>query len=150
MYKFIVYPFLLLILLYAYVDQLSHHMAYIHYYKMKYALNRAAHAAAMQINEAALANGLIVIDEQAAYDAAQRLLYLNSKDEVYKLVYFTVINDIDSDSTYHYVNRQWNIDVMLNKPAVVLVIEATLPHIINTKEPYKWKINGTSEVVTSF
>lgn len=150
MYKFIVYLLLLIILFYAYMDQLSNHMAYTHYYKMKYALNRATHAAAMQIDEAALGNGTIMIDETAAFEAAQQLLALNSHNQSYQIMYFKVINNVSTTTPYNYINREWNIDVTLSKPAVVMVIEASLPHIISTKQPYIWKINGTSEVVAPF
>lgn len=150
MYKFIIYPLLILVILFANLDQLSNHASLLHYYKYKYAINRATHAAAMQMDSRALAEGYIVINEEEALAVALEILNKNVAEHSYSLKYFEVVQ-LSSFSTipYYYSNKQWDIELILYRPAVVMVIETEYAHIISSKQPYSWTIFGTSEVVTS-
>jgi len=150
MYKFIIYPILIVLLLFTSLDQLSNHAALIHYYSYKYAVNRATHAAAMQLDKEALADGHIVIDEYEAQLAARQLLNLNLEKDSYTITFFEVVHVESENVPYHYVNKQWNIELYLYKPAVILVISTELPHMIKSKPSFLWNIFGTSEVVSSF
>lgn len=150
MYKFIVYLFLIVALLFAYFDQLSNHASFIHYYKYKYAINRATHAAAMQLDDYALAEGRVIIDQNKAYDVAIKLLNMNIEQPNYSIRLFDVIQLGPNESPFHYKNANWGIDVIVYNPAVVMVVETSYNHFISSKSPYKWEIYGTSEVVTSF
>lgn len=150
MYKFIIYPLLIVILLYANLDQLHNHASLLQYYKYKYAINRATHAATLQIDRLALAEGLVLIDEEQANIVAHDILSKNLVGQDYRVVMFEVVQVDSNAAPYHYINRQWDIESYFYEPAVIMVVETTYQHLIPNTNNYNWKIFGTSEVITSF
>ncbi|MFC0334287.1 hypothetical protein ACFOLF_11680 [Paenibacillus sepulcri] len=125
----------------------------------KHAVNRAAHAAAQQVDRAALADGRLHIDESAAYRNAglylQTNLQLNAngeplpesflRDRVEVLI-FEIIND-DHTFPYTYRNALYNYEVTLKRPGVVIIAKMVYPRIFNIIEPIEWTIKGTAELV---
>lgn len=129
-------------------------------FEIKHGLNRAVHAAAQQVDERLLAEGVLAIDEDRAKETA--LAYLRSNlrlDEQQvpradsllnasvEIVVFEVINR-DQAFPYRYVNDAHDYEVTLYEPGVVLMIRVEYPRIYHLIDPIVWTIKGTAELYT--
>ncbi|MFS0723746.1 hypothetical protein [Paenibacillus sp. 1P07SE] len=127
----------------------------------KHAVNRAAHAAAQQLDSAALAEGWIRIDEHAAASAAREYLHYNLKldgagqpltgsslREPVRIVVLEVINS-DREFPYTYRNPQYDYEVTLQRPGVVVIAHVPYTRAFRVIDPIAWHIKGTAELVTS-
>jgi len=125
----------------------------------KHAVNRAAHAAAQQLDQDELAAGRLVIDEQAAAVAARDYLYYNLQlgtdgaplpgsylREQPRIVALEVINS-DRHFPYTYRNPQYNYEVTLQRPGVVLIAYVPYTRAFRVIDPIEWHIKGTAELV---
>jgi hypothetical protein len=126
----------------------------------KHAVNRAAHAAAQQLQTDALSQGEVRIDEDEA--ALKGRLYLQTnlgldeanmpldgsflRDRVQLLV-FDVING-DHAFPYVYRNDVFDYEVTLRKPGVIIIIRLNYPRVFTMLEPITWDIKGAAELVT--
>lgn len=127
-------------------------------YQGKHALNRAAHAASQQLDPAAMAEGVLRIDPDAAESAAAAYLQANLhldalgnplpnspvRERVNVLV-FEVINN-DRIFPYTYRNDQYDYEVTLQRPGVVLIIHVVYPRAFTLLGPIEWEIKGVSEL----
>ncbi|MDQ0063625.1 hypothetical protein J2T14_005847 [Paenibacillus harenae] len=125
----------------------------------KHAINRAAHAAAQQIDESALGNGeLRIAPAEAATAAAtylQHNLRLNEAGEplpdsfLREPVELAVFEIVNSEVTFPYVyrNDSYNYEVTLNRPSVVIIAKVAYPRAFRMLEPIEWYIKGAAELI---
>ncbi|MDQ6422838.1 hypothetical protein RB620_25760 [Paenibacillus sp. LHD-117] len=125
----------------------------------KRAVNRAAHAAAQQLDKTALGGGELRIDPEAALEAAS--LYLGANllvdasgiplensflREPVELLVFDVING-DESFPYVYRNDDFDFEAVLRKPGVVIIAKVTYPRAFEVLAPIEWEIRGAAELV---
>lgn len=128
-------------------------------FQAKYALNRSTHAAAQQLDIQKLSQGFTSINNDEAYNTAQMYLqknlnldtsnaplpntFLRSKVDV---LVFEVINE-NEQFPYTYTNVDYDYQVVLQKPGVIIIIRVIYPRTYNILGPIAWEIKGVSEVV---
>lgn len=128
-------------------------------FEAKHGLNRSTHAAAQQLNQAKLSEGVISIDTAAARATAFAYLQANLRldtanaplpgtflQAAVELPVFEVIND-DRTFPYEYYNSQYNYSVTLHKPGVVMIARLVFPRTYQVLGPVEWEIKSASEVV---
>ncbi|GIQ71014.1 hypothetical protein DUZ99_01520 [Xylanibacillus composti] len=136
--------------------QLEEEAAYQTFFRAKHALNRAAVAAAQQLDPAALAEGRIAIDPQQARGTAEWYLQHNlglDSDHLprsggflqhrVEWVRLEVINE--GPFPYRYSDPSINYEVVLEKPGVVAVIRLRYPGIFLWYDGLEWDIKATGE-----
>jgi hypothetical protein len=141
--------------------QMDEEMAMSALFQGKHAVNRAAHAAAQQVDRQALADGRLHIDEAAASEKAglylQANLQLDSSGEPLpgaylrervEILVFEVIND-DRPFPFTYLNAAYDYKVTLKRPGVVMIARIVYPRVFKVIEPIEWTIKGTAELVAS-
>lgn len=124
----------------------------------KHAVNRAAHAAAQQIDPNRLKEGIVAIDPAAAEASAflylQRNLRLDAANEPLpgtfwrtraEVLAMEIVNE-DRTFPYTYVNADYDYAVTLRKPGVVLIVRLVYPRIYTVLGPIIWEIKGTAEL----
>lgn len=128
-------------------------------FETKRAVNRAAHAAAQQLDKDALASGVIRIDEAAAEAAALAYLQANMRldsslsplpksmlrDPV-RIAVLRVVNE-DAVFPYTYRNEAYQYEVTLRRPGVILIVWVRYPGMFNVLGPVEWYVKGTAELV---
>ena len=160
MYKLVLVLLMAVVWLLLHAMQTDEEMAVAALFQGKHAVNRAAHAAAQQVDAAALGDGRLHIDETAARGQAgmylQRNLQVDADGnplpgtywrEKVEIVDFKVIND-DHSFPYTYRNDQYHYEVTLHHPGVVLIVRIVYPRIFNVIEPIEWTIKGTAELTS--
>ena len=159
MYKLILIMLMMVVWMYMHALQTDEEMATAALFQGKHAVNRAAHAAAQQLDRAALADGRAHIDEPAAIREAARYLQTNLQldeagmplpgaylqDRVEVLV-CDVVND-DRTFPFVYRNAAYNYEVTLRKPGVVMIVKLVYPSVFSVMAPIEWEIKGTAELV---
>ncbi|MBN2982632.1 MULTISPECIES: hypothetical protein [Cohnella] len=139
--------------------QLDEEMAIGMLYEGKRAVNRAAHAAAQQLDRDKLEQGIVSIDAEAA--SAEALSYLRTNlrllgdlspqpgsmlREPVEIREFRVINE-DVDFPYTYVNAEYGFEVTLRRPGVVLIAHVAYPRLFGVLAPIEWELKGSAELV---
>jgi len=127
-------------------------------FRVKHGLNRATHAAAQQLNEEKLAQGIMSIDPFAAEEKARDYLQYNLQLDVnnyplqgsflespLEILVFEIINE-NRIFPYHYVNEDFGYEVTLLRPGVVMIIRVEYPRIYQLIGPITWVIKGTAEL----
>lgn len=159
MYKLLIVPLMLVIWLMLYSNGVDQELAMKTYYKGKQAVNRGAHAAALQLDAAALADGVFQIDPVKARAQAERYIYRNLKlDEQGKpvadsfirkpveIVYFDVL-DASLSYPHVYELKQYGFSTVFYRPAVVIVLHFSYPRIFSINNPVEWNIVGSAQLV---
>lgn len=138
--------------------QQDEEMALQSLYQAKNAINRAAHAAAQQIDIDRFKYGQYWIDEQMAESTAklylQHNLYLDENLQALpdtfwqsrvQIVLFEVIN---ADRTFPFVydHEELSLSVMLEGPGVILVVELEYPRTFSLIAPFHWTLKGVAEL----
>lgn len=139
--------------------QLDRELAVNTLFRAKYALNRTTHAAAQQLIPHKLADGIYAIDPDKAWEAALTYLQTNLQlDETNSplpgsflkstvdILVFEVINE-DQVFPYRYLHPDFQFDVTLTRPGVVMVIRVEYPRTYRLLGPITWQIRGASELV---
>lgn len=124
----------------------------------KHALDRAVHAAAQQIDLETYASGNKVIDPDAARHMAHYYLQNNLQlddalipypgsflKEQVEVLEINVINEAAFPQTY--VSQDYNYQVTVDAPAVMMIIRVVYPRTFNLFNPIVWEIKGTAEMV---
>ncbi|RJE87741.1 hypothetical protein D3P07_15685 [Paenibacillus sp. 1011MAR3C5] len=159
MYKLVLILAMMSLWMTVHLMQVEEEMAMKSLSQGKRAINRAAHAAAQQVDKAALSEGIIRIDESAASREAalylQRNLQLDEggrplpnsflRHPVQVLV-FEVINS-EERFPYRYWNPTYNYEVELRSPGVVIIAKVVYPRAFTVMEPLEWEIRGAAELV---
>lgn len=125
----------------------------------KRAVNRAAHAAAQQLDKAALGDGELRIDGAAAAEAA--MMYLGGNllldfhgnplensflREPVEVLVFDIING-DETFPFYYRNDEHHFEAVLRRPGVVLIVKVVYPRAFRVLEPIEWEVRGAAELV---
>lgn len=129
------------------------------YYKVKQAVNRGAHAAALQIDSKALADGVFQIDPIAAKQQAMEIIFQNLLldehgtpteqsfiVEPVRIIHFEVL-DATLNYPYHYELESYNFSTVFYRPAVVIVLHFSYPRIFSINNPVEWNIVGSAQLV---
>jgi hypothetical protein len=128
-------------------------------HEAKRAVNRAAHAAAQQLDREKLELGLLSINPEKAEEVIvtylQENLSLNAdlipvagsflRDPVEVRV-FEVINE-EAEYPYIYRNSLYQYEVTLDRPGVVLIVHVKYPRLFGVLSPIEWDLKGTAELV---
>jgi hypothetical protein len=158
MYKLVLYLLLFTFLMTMFALQLDEEISMNMLFRAKHGLNRATHAAAQQLDEQKLSQGFMSIDSGAAKDKAYEYLQANLQldhnnvplpgsflKSPVDILIFDVIND-NYVFPYHYVNSTYNYHVILERPAVVMIIKVEYPRIYEVIGPITWVIKGAAEL----
>jgi len=142
----------------AHAQQMDEEMAMKALFQAKHAVNRAAHAAAQQLNEEQLARGTLWIDPVSASNAAKTYLMGNLQldsnlkpiagsylRQPVRIEVFKVIN-ADELFPYTYRNSAYNYEVTLQRPGVILIIHLDYPRVFNVLDPIDWYVKGVAEL----
>ncbi|MFX3632674.1 MAG: hypothetical protein ACE3L7_18365 [Candidatus Pristimantibacillus sp.] len=162
MYKLTLIVLMMTIWTLLHVMQTNEEIAMKQLFQGKHAINRAAHAAAQQLDLEALSDGILRIDTIAAERAAAAYLQTNLlldengnplpnsqlRDAV-QVVVFDIIND-DYTFPYTYRNDTYHYEATLQRPGVVMIIKMSCPRPFTVLEPIEWHIKGVSELVVAF
>ncbi|REK52261.1 MAG: hypothetical protein C6W55_16930 [Thermobacillus sp.] len=139
--------------------QIDGEMAVRTLFEAKRAVNRAAHAGAQQLDQDALAAGILRIDEAAAASAALQYLRVNMRlDASLKPlpgamlrdpVEIAVLRVVNADTVfpYTYRNETYNYEVTLKRPGVILIARVRYPRGFNVMGPVEWYVKGAAELV---
>ena len=128
-------------------------------HEAKRAVDRAAHAAAQQLDRDKLEMGVISIKTELAEGAImtylQHNLFLDTslkplpnsflRDEV-ELRAFEIINE-HAVFPYTYHNSIYDYEVTLYRPGIVLIIHVKYPRLFGVLAPVEWDIKGSAELV---
>jgi hypothetical protein len=128
-------------------------------HEAKRAVDRAAHAAAQQIDRQKLELGVLSVQPDMAEDAAVAYLRGNLAldaglkpisgsfltDPVQVLV-FQILNE-DLEYPYTYRNSQYQYEITLDRPGVVLMVHIEYPRLFGVLAPVKWNLIGSAELV---
>ncbi|UVI31317.1 hypothetical protein [Paenibacillus spongiae] len=159
MYKLVLTVLMMVVWMLMHALQTDEEMAMAALFQGKHAVNRAAHAAAQQLEKEAVADGRLHIDEIAASNAAALYLQANLlldetgqplpgtywRDRA-EVAVFEVIND-DRTFPYTYRNDRYDYEVTLYRPGVIMILKLTYPRIFTVLEPIEWQIKGAAELV---
>ncbi|MBD2847778.1 hypothetical protein IDH44_21505 [Paenibacillus sp. IB182496] len=159
MYKLLLLPLLMAVLMLLQALQLDQEMAVRILYVGKHAINRAAHAAAQQLDQERLANGELRIDREAAAAAAARYLQFNMNLDAHGEplagspfqgeVEVLRLEVVDGNRPYpvRYRLPEYDYEVMLYGPSVVLVVQIDYPRAFSVLDPITWQVKGAAELV---
>lgn len=161
MYKLVLVLLMAVVWMLLHALQTDEEMAVAALFQGKHAVNRAAHAAAQQVDVKALGDGRLHINETAARAEAESYLQRNlmlEEDgdplpgsywkEPVEIVDFQVVNE-DQLFPFTYRNDAFDYEVTLRRPGVVLIARLVYPRVFGVIEPIEWTIKGTAEL-TSF
>jgi hypothetical protein len=128
-------------------------------HEAKRAVNRAAHAAAQQVDRDKLEMGALSLDAEAAEAAALAYLRENLRldaglnpvpgtflrDPV-TIQEFEVVGE-GAGFPYRYENPQYGYAVTLDRPGVVLIVHVKFPRMFGVLAPVEWDLKGSAEMV---
>ncbi|SFA70378.1 hypothetical protein SAMN05216312_10116 [Cohnella sp. OV330] len=125
----------------------------------KRAVDRAAHAAAQQLDELKLETGTVSIDSARAEATARAYLAANLRlaadlsplegewmETAPEIVEFAVINEHYA-FPYTYRNAAYNYEVTLRRPGVVMIVHIACPRVFGIIDPIEWDLKGAAELV---
>jgi hypothetical protein len=128
-------------------------------HEAKRAVDRAAHAAAQQLDRDKLELGILSIEaelaEQATITYLQENLSLDSelnpvpdsflRDQVIVRV-FEVVNE-EKAYPYTYHNALYNYEVTFDRPGIILIVHVIYPRLFGVLAPVEWDLKGSAELV---
>ncbi len=159
MYKLVLVSLLAVSFLGLYAIQLDEAAAVQVFFQLKYSVNRAAHAAAQQVDLYRLAEGEVRFDEAKGQQEAERYLQSNmyldeqlmAEDHSFLQgnVRIEVLEFIDDSYTFphRYVNEDYEYAVTLHKPGVIMIIRAEYRPMFSVIKPIVWYVKGAAEIV---
>lgn len=159
MYKLLLIVLMMTVWISIHLLQVEEELAMRTLFQSKRAINRAAHAAAQQIDPAALGNGVLRLSPGEAAAAATLYLRENLKldeqgmplpesflKEQVEVLVFEIVND-EKTFPYLYRNETFDYEVTLNRPGVVLIVHIVYPRAFQVMDPIEWDIKGAAELV---
>ncbi|KIL36821.1 hypothetical protein SD71_05270 [Cohnella kolymensis] len=128
-------------------------------HEAKRAVDRAAHAAAQQIDREKLEMGVLSVHPEMAENAAAQYLRGNLaldaglkpvsgsflRDPVEVRV-FEILNE-NLEYPYTYRNSQYQYEITLDRPGVVLIVHVKYPRLFGVLAPVEWNLKGSAELV---
>jgi hypothetical protein len=158
MYKLVIYFLLSVFFMTMFALQVDEQVSMNTLFRVKHGLNRATHAAAQQLDELKLAQGVMSIHVQAAEQRAYEYMQTNLQLDLNNMplqegfleapidvLVFDVINE-DRIFPYHYMNDEYNYEVTLERPGVVMIIRVEYPRIYHVIGPITWVVKGAAEI----
>ncbi|WP_239618450.1 hypothetical protein [Cohnella mopanensis] len=125
----------------------------------KRAVDRAAHAAAQQLDRSKLEMGVVSIQSDLAEGAILAYLQQNlSLDtelhplpgsflrEAVEVKAFEIINE-EEVFPFTYRNPLYSYEVTLDRPGVVLIVHVKYPRLFGVLDPVEWDLKGSAELV---
>lgn len=125
----------------------------------KRAVDRAAHAAAQQLDRSKLEMGIVSIQNDLAEEAILTYLQQNlSLDaelqplpdsflrEAVEVKAFEIVNE-DKIFPFTYRNSLYDYEVTLDRPGVVLIVHVKYPRLFGVLQPVEWDLKGSAELV---
>ncbi|MUT68632.1 hypothetical protein [Paenibacillus sp. NEAU-GSW1] len=160
MYKLLLLVLMVTVWMILQLQQVNEEVAMKMLFMGKRAVNRAAHAAALQLDREALSEGILRIDEVAAKAAALSYLAANLRldangrpleasplREPVEVLIFEIIND-DHSFPYVYRSDEYNYEATLRSPGVILIVRMEHPGLSSNAESIGWNIKGVAEHVS--
>lgn len=158
MHKIVLYMLLLVFLMTLFALQIDEEVSMNTLFRVKYGLNRATHAAAQQLDEQKLSQGIMSIDPLAAEEEAYNYLQSNLQldfdnlplqgsflESPVEVVVLEIINE-NRIFPYLYVNDDYDYEVTLQRPGVIMIIRVEYPRIYQVIGPITWVIKGAAEL----
>jgi hypothetical protein len=158
MEKLLLFALMLVVWVTAHAQQMDEEMAMKTLFQGKHAVNRAAHAAAQQVDEEQLAHGTVWIDWARASTAAREYLMANLQldsnlkplagsylQQPIEITVFKVVNE-DETFPYTYRNLTYDYEVTLQHPGVILIVHLDYPRAFGALEPIDWYVKGAAEL----
>ena len=127
-------------------------------FRVKHGVNRAAHAAAQQLDDSKLAQGILSIDSVKAQSQANLYLQQNLRlssdltplpDGFLRAPIDVLVLEVINENRifpYHYVNAEYGYEVTLNRPGVIMIIRVEYPRIYRVMGPITWVVKGAAEL----
>lgn len=139
--------------------QLDEEVAMSSVHDAKRAVDRAAHAAAQQLDRDKLEMGVLSLQPDLAKGAAWEYMRGNLaldaalnplpgsflRDAV-EVRAFVVVNE-DVVFPYTYRNEQYDYEVTLARPGIVLIVHVEYPRLFGVLAPVEWDLKGSAELV---
>lgn len=127
--------------------QLDQELAMHSLFQTKHALNRAAHAAAQQMDVEKLALGVKSIDDSKAETTALTYLQQNLALDasLIEMTRFEVINEL-SDFPLNIIFANHEEVHVVKRPAVVIQLQASYPRSFSLLPPIEWEIRAIAEL----
>lgn len=159
MYKILLVIILAAVFFGLYAIQLDQEAAVQTFFELKRAVNRAAHAAAQQIDMQQFSKGVISFDDVQAFQVAKTFLQqnlrldeqLSAEDDasINGQVDIRVFELIDGSYSfpYEYSNDTYDYSVTLERPGVILIVYAEYRRMFQALEPIYWYVKGAAEIV---
>jgi hypothetical protein len=130
-------------------------------HEAKRAVDRAAHAAAQQVDRNKLELGVLSLQQEQAEVEAISYLRANLRldaalapvpgsflrDSVI-VEEFAVLNE-NLTFPFTYRSARFNYEVTLFRPGVVLIVHVTYPRLFGVLQPVEWDLKGSAELVYS-
>jgi hypothetical protein len=125
----------------------------------KRAVDRAAHAAAQQLDREKLELGMLSIKPELAEQAA--LVYLRENlsldaglnpepdsllQDPLEIRVFKVFNE-EVDYPFTYRNSLYDFEITLDRPSVILIVHMKYPRLFGVLAPVEWDLKGSAELV---
>lgn len=159
MYKLFIITAMMTLWISVHLLQVEEEMAMKTLFLGKHALNRAAHAAAQQLDVLALADGVMRIDPEAAELAAAHYLQANLLLDAagkplpnsflrhpVEVLVFDIVN-VEQTFPFYYRNDVYHYEVVLRRPGVVLIAKVVYPRAFQVIDSIEWNIKGAAELV---
>lgn len=128
-------------------------------HEAKRAVDRAAHAAAQQLDRDLLELGTLTLDPDLAEAAASAYLQTNLRldsafvplpdsmlREPVHVAHFTVIG-ADADFPFTYRNETYDYEVTLTRPGAVIIVHLSFPRVFGVLAPIEWDLISAAEMV---
>lgn len=128
-------------------------------HEAKRAVDRAAHAAAQQMDRDKLELGVLSLSKERAETAALSYLKANLRlddslmpipgsqlHERVKVEALAVINE-DQSFPYIYENAEFDYETILYRPGVVLIVHVAYTRMFGVLAPIEWDLKGAAELV---
>jgi hypothetical protein len=159
MYKLLLIVVMMTVWISIHLLQVEEELAMRTLFLGKHAVNRAAHAAAQQVDPAALGDGLLRLYPIEATNTAALYLRQNLKLDAsgaplpesflkqrVEVVVFEIVN-ADQTFPYTYRNDAYDYEVTLQRPGVVMIIHLVYPRAFQVLDAIEWNIKGAAELV---
>ncbi|WP_169089490.1 hypothetical protein [Paenibacillus sp. PL91] len=159
MYKLLLIVVMMTVWISIHLLQVEEELAMRTLFLGKHAVNRAAHAAAQQLDPAAFGEGLLRLAPDEAIETAalylQQNLKLDASDaplpesflkQRVEVVVFEIVN-ADQNFPYTYRNDAYDYEVTLQRPGVVMIVHIVYPRAFQVLDAIEWDIKGAAELV---
>ncbi len=158
MEKLIVYTLLLAAGFMMWAVQLDHELSIRTLFWAKQRVNHAAHAAALQLDEAKLARGIRAIDSDKANEAFRSLLRANMKldsgdtplpgSRLRESTTITTFHIVHEHETFPYVYAApiSGYQPTLHRPGVVAAVRIRYPRMFTLFGPLQWDVKGVAQL----